>query len=209
MSVRIIVADDHAIVREGLCRLLSSEEGVDIVAQAGDGREVLRTIERCTPDIVLMDIGMPEVNGIEATRELKRVHPQVRVLILTAYEDDNLIRMARRAGADGYVLKSADRGLLLHAIGQVLSTGEHFPEELQADADASMNGSGVEELTRREREIFKLVVKGLKNKEISEELCISVKTVEKHRANLMKKLGLHSVAELVSYALKTGFMLEE
>ncbi len=208
--VRLLVADDHAIVREGLCRLLSTQPEFDVCAEAADGREaVARCIEHA-PDVVLMDIGMPGMDGIEATARIKEVCPGVRIMILTAYEDKNLVRLALKAGADGYLLKHADRGRLANAILTLMESGKWFEPDLQIGPEDEVDSDepSFDALTRREKEILSMVAAGQKNREISEKLCISVKTVEKHRANLMKKLGLHSVAELVSFALKADFLLK-
>lgn len=209
-ALRLIVADDHAIVREGLCRVLSTLPALDICAEAANGREALQLALSCRPDIVLMDIGMPDMNGIEATREIKSRAPQVRILILTAHDDRHLVRLALQAGADGYLLKNADKAMLAAAISQVMATGSYMPPDMVPEVEEHLPApEDFETLTRREREIFAMVAAGRKNREISEDLHISVKTVEKHRANLMKKLDLHSVAELVSCALRTGFLIRD
>ncbi|WP_029897161.1 response regulator [Desulfohalovibrio reitneri] len=211
-QTRILIVDDHAIVREGLCRLLASQPDLDVVAEAGDGDEAIRIARDTRLDIVLMDIGMPQVNGIDATRTIKGDSDEPpKVLILTAHEDRNLLRLALAAGADGYLLKNSNKDKLAGAIRDLLSQGVYFEPELDPDGPGSAAGlpgpTEFSNLTKREREIFSLVAQGLKNREISEQLHISIKTVEKHRANLMRKLGLHSVAELVSCALKAGFLM--
>jgi len=208
--VRLLVADDHAIVREGLCRLLASHPGFKILGEAGDGREAVSKCLELQPDVALMDLGMPGMDGIEATARIKESCPAVKIMILTAYEDKNLVRLALKAGADGYLLKNADRGRLSEAILALMERGRWFEPDLEIEPDdeAGEDESSFDALTRREKEILSMVAAGQKNKDISEKLCISVKTVEKHRANLMKKLGFHSVAELVSFALKTDFLLK-
>jgi len=208
--VRLLVADDHAIVREGLCRLLASQPGFKILGEAGDGREAVAKCMELQPDVVLMDLGMPGMDGIEATARIKESYPAVKIMILTAYEDKNLVRLALKAGADGYLLKNADRGRLSEAILALMERGRWFEPDLEIESEdeAGEDESSFDALTRREKEILSMVAAGQKNKDISEKLCISVKTVEKHRANLMKKLGFHSVAELVSFALKTDFLLK-
>ncbi|EPR44701.1 two component transcriptional regulator, LuxR family [Desulfovibrio sp. X2] len=207
---RLLVADDHAIVREGLCRLLATHPGFCICGEASDGRTAVEKSAELSPDVVLMDIGMPGMDGIEATSRIKDACPGTRILILTAYEDKNLVRLALKAGADGYLLKNADRDKLAQAINAVLDEGRYFEPDLHITPlpdDGEDEDGQFAVLTRREKEILALVAGGLKNREISDKLCISVKTVEKHRANLMKKLDLHSVAELVSFALKADFLL--
>lgn len=207
-TVRLLVADDHAIVREGLCRLLATHPEFEIRGEAGDGREAVEKCLEIVPDVVLMDIGMPGMDGIEATARIKELCPSVRIMILTAYEDKNLVRLALKAGADGYLLKHADRGRLAEAIRTLMAKGRWFEPDMEIEDGDDEDESHFDALTRREKEILSMVAAGHKNRDISDKLCISVKTVEKHRANLMKKLGFHSVAELVSFALKTDFMLK-
>ncbi len=206
--ITLIIADDHALLREGIVRLLSSQDGLMISAEAGDGREAVTKALDLRPDIVLMDIGMPGINGIEATRRIKQAAPQIKILVLTAHEDRHFVDLALKAGADGYLLKNSDKNRLTEAIHAVMREGVYMAPEMLQDNDVTVGPSqeDIQQLTRREREIFTLVARGMKNREVSEDLCISIKTVEKHRANLMKKLGLHSVAELVSCALRTSFI---
>jgi RNA polymerase sigma factor (sigma-70 family) len=207
--ITLLIADDHAVVREGLVRLLSSQEGLVIASEAGNGKEAVLKAVEMRPDIVLMDLGMPVVNGIEATRQIKQEAPWVRILVLTAHEDKHFVDLALKAGADGYLLKNSDKYRLTRAIHAVMNDGVYMAPEMLRDNEVNVDSpstEAIDKLTRREREVFNLVARGMKNREISDELCISVKTVEKHRANLMKKLGLHSVAELVSCALRTSFI---
>lgn len=203
----LIIADDHALVREGLIRLLASFDNLVVSAEAGDGYEAVAKALDMRPDIVLMDLGMPELNGIEATKRIKQTAPQIKILVLTAHEDKHFIDLALKAGADGYLLKNSDKKRLSEALRAVMRDGFYMAPEMLQDKNVNMDipsAEDIQRLTKREREIFDLVAQGMKNREISEALCISIKTVEKHRANLMKKLGLHSVAELVSCALRTA-----
>lgn len=208
-TVRLLVVDDHAIVREGLCRLLGTLPGFAVCGEAADGREAVARCVELAPDVVLMDIGMPGMDGIEATARIKEACPAARIMILTAYEDKNLVRLALKAGADGYLLKHTDRDRLAQAILTLMEHGSWFEPELGIGEEDVPSGDDAHfnALTRREREILAMVAAGSKNKDVAEALCISVKTVEKHRANMMKKLGFHSVAELVAFALKTDFRL--
>lgn len=206
--IRLLVADDHAIVRDGLGRLLVSQPGVEVCGEAADGAEAVARCLELAPDIVLMDIAMPGMDGIEATARIKEARPDTRILILTAHEDRKLVRLAMKAGADGYLLKNADRARLAQAIETLMHDGTVLEPDLcieSGDAPCGKDDSRFAALTRREREILSMAAEGMRNREIADRLCISVKTVEKHRANLMKKLGLHSVAELVSFALKADF----
>lgn len=208
-TVRLLVVDDHAIVREGLCRLLGTLPDFVVCGEAADGREAVARCVELAPDVVLMDIGMPGMDGIEATARIKEACPTARIMILTAYEDKNLVRLALKAGADGYLLKHTDRDRLAQAILALMEHGSWFEPELGIGGEDVPSGEEghFNALTRREREILAMVAAGSKNKDVAESLCISVKTVEKHRANMMKKLGFHSVAELVAFALKTDFRL--
>lgn len=206
--IRLFVADDHAIVRDGLGRLLAAQPGVVVCGEAADGAEAVARCLELAPDIVLMDIGMPGMDGIEATARIKESRPDTKILILTAHEDRNLVRLAMKAGASGYLLKNADRARLAQAIEVLMHDGAFLETDLcieAGDAPCEKDDSRFAALTKREREILAMAAEGMRNREIADRLCISVKTVEKHRANLMKKLGLHSVAELVSFALKADF----
>lgn len=207
--IRLLVADDHAIVRDGLGRLLASQPGVEVCGEAADGAQAVARCLDLDPDIVLMDIGMPGMDGIEATARIKEARPETRILILTAHEDRNLVRLAMKAGASGYLLKNADRGRLAQAIETLMQDGAFLEPDLcieAGDVPCEKADNRFAALTKREREILAMAAEGMRNREIADRLCISVKTVEKHRANLMKKLGLHSVAELVSFALKADFL---
>ncbi len=208
--VRILVADDHEVVRRGLRTLLEAQPDLQVCAEAATGREAVEKAKECKPDLVVMDIGMPELNGLEATRKVLRVLPQTEVLILTMHESEQVVREVLAAGARGYVLKSdAARDL----VTAVKALRQHKPFFTSRVAELVLKGylSGVQagdeepslpSLTPREREIVQLLAEGKSNKEVAVALAISVKTVEAHRANIMRKLNLHSISELVHYAIR-------
>jgi two-component system response regulator NreC len=209
---RIVIAEDHTILREGLRSLLSSEPELRVVGEAKDGREAIRRVEQLEPDLILMDLSMPRMNGVEAIREIKNRIPETRVLALTVHKAEEFVLEVLQAGADGYVLKDASSRELVMAIRSVLGGQRYLsPAVSQLVIEGYLAGRQTYEspwdtLTKREREILKLIAEGHKNKEIADYLCISVKTVEKHRANLMKKLDLHSAAALTAYAMERGLI---
>jgi len=213
---RIVLAEDHTIIRDGLRSLLSLEPGFEIVGEAADGREAVECVERLAPDLVLMDLSMPRMDGLEAIKHLKRQCPDTKILVLTVHKNEEYILATFRAGVDGYALKYVSHTELVSAIQTVLR-GEPYlsPAVSQVVLDGYLKGtqalqptSSWDTLTSREREVLKLVAEGYKNKEIADLLCISVKTAATHRANLMKKLDLHSVAALISYAMERGLVNE-
>ncbi len=210
----VIIAEDHTILREGLKSLLSSNPDFEIVAEAGDGREAIRQVEKFKPDLILTDLSMPKMNGMEAIREFKKRSPRTKILVLTVHDAEEYILETFKAGADGYVLKDSTHHELVMAIKNVL-TGKSYlsPGIAETVLEGYLEGrktlkprSSWETLTRREREILKLIAEGYKNKEISRELSISVKTVEKHRANIMTKLNLHTATGLTALAFEKGLV---
>lgn len=220
MSIRVLLVDDHAILREGIRFLLSASGEIEIVGEAGDGIEALELAENLNPDAVLMDIAMPRMNGIEATKELKKRYPDLPVVILSMYDSEEYILPILKAGASGYVLKKAAGQELVSAIkaavsGQVIldpsvaktvvdsiGTGQPGRERTAGAAHPALG-----QLTEREKEVLILVARGLTNQQICEKLFISIKTVQAHRANLMDKLDLHDAVELTKFAIKTGLVL--
>lgn len=211
---KIVIAEDHTILREGLRALLSSQEDLEVVGEAGDGREAIRQVEKLTPDLILMDLSMPKMNGIEAIREIRRRVPETRILALTVHKAEEFILEVLQSGADGYIPKDASSNELMMAIKSILlgkrylspSVSNFVIEGYLESKRISEPTTPWDKLTKREREILKLIAEGHKNKEIADYLCISVKTVEKHRANLMKKLDLHSAAALTAYAMERGLV---
>ncbi len=206
MPIRVLVADDHAVVRAGLRALLSGEKGMELVGEATGGEEALSLARSLVPDVVVMDFSMPDLDGIEATRKIKVDLPGTKVLILTVHEDEALLREAIRAGASGYIIKHAAESELISAIHTV-QLGDIYvhPKMITAlfkepAAQSEPTIAPTEVLTLREMDVLRLIVQGYTNRQIAEELKLSVRTVEGYRANLTEKLGLHSRAELVRYA---------
>jgi DNA-binding NarL/FixJ family response regulator len=213
-KIRVLVVDDHTILRVGLRMMLNAQPDIEVVGEASDGNEAVTEALRLSPDVILMDIAMPDCNGIEATRQVKRVLPETRVLVLTMHENEEYLFQTLRAGASGYILKEAADTELITAI-RAVSSGRFY---LSPSAQSIMVGdylqrvrSGEEHdsysaLTEREREILKLVAEGYTNNQIAERLTISPKTVDTHRTHIMDKLNLHSRAELVKYAMRRGLL---
>jgi len=216
-KVRIVIAEDHTILREGLRSLLSSHPSFEIVGEAEDGREAIRCVEKFKPDLILTDLSMPKMNGMEAIKEIKRESPATKVLVLTVHKAEEYILATFRAGADGYILKDSTHSELVMAVKKVLDGKRYIsPEISEKVIEGYLEGKKTlksrtswETLTQREREILKLIAEGYKNKEIADDLCISVKTVEKHRANLMEKLDLHNIQALTAFAIERGLVSRE
>jgi DNA-binding NarL/FixJ family response regulator len=213
-AVRIVIADDHEVVRKGLRSLLEEQHDLEIVGEASNGREAVDKVTVLKPDVVVLDIGMPELNGLEATRQIVKATPRTEVLILTVFETEEVIREVLRAGARGYVLKSDAGRLLVSAIEAVSAHKPFFTSRvselvlagfLSGESRPENDSSGLP-LTPREREVLQLLAEGKTNKEVAAALGIGLKTVETHRMNLMSKLGLHSVVDLVRYAIRNGIV---
>ena len=208
-TIRILLADDHTILRDGIRSLLEDEPDMDVVGEAEDGHSAVKMVAQLAPEVVVMDIAMPLLNGIEATRQIKRNHPQVKVLILSMHENEEYIRQVLASGAMGYILKDAAARELLGAIRAV-----HRGEAVLSPAITRLviedylrwgepQPAPVSDgLSAREREVLQLIAEGYTNKQIGEILCISVKTVQAHRNNLMQKLDLHDRGELIKYAIQ-------
>ena len=211
---RIIIAEDYAIVREGLKALIDSYPDFEVVGEAEDGKQAIEYVEQLKPDLVLMDLSMPKTSGMTAIQEIKTRFPEVKVLALTVHKTDGYVRRTLEAGADGYILKDSPYSELDMAIRTVLDGKPYLSPSI---SDRVIKGylMGINSarpttllatLTPRELEVLKLIAEGYKNKEISDYLNISVKTVDKHRANLMKKLDLHSASALTTLAIKEGLV---
>jgi DNA-binding NarL/FixJ family response regulator len=217
--LRILIADDHEVARRGIRSLLESHPGWEVCAEAKDGRDAVERATSMKPDLVLLDIGMPNLNGLEAARQILATSPNVAILILTMHDSDNVIREVLRAGARGFLLKS-DAGRDLVAAVEALESQKTFftPRVSQMVLDGFLNRekkrSEIEDvanpsgdlLTAREREVIQLLAEGRTSKEVAVTLNLSVKTAETHRTNLMRKLGLHSVADLTRYAVRNGIV---
>ncbi len=214
---RVIIAEDYTILREGLKALLSFHPNLDIVGEAEDGQAAVRCVDKLKPDLCLMDLSMPRMNGLEAIREIKKRSPETKILVLTVHKAEEYILAALEAGANGYVLKDATHAELTMAVTSVLD-GKHYispgiSEKLIAGYLESRKKdkprTSWDTLTQREREVLKLIAEGHKNRDIADFFCISVKTVEKHRANLMKKLDLHNIQGLTALAMEKGLLSKE
>jgi two-component system response regulator NreC len=209
---RVVIAEDHTILREGLRALLSAEPDFEVVGEAEDGQEAIRKVEKLRPDLILMDLSMPRMNGLDAIREIKKRSFASKILVLTVHKTDEYILATLQAGADGYILKDSTHAELGMAIRTVLAgkfylspgISEKVINGYLAGKKPSKTATPWDTLTARERGILKLIAEGYKNKDIAEYLCISVKTVEKHRANLMQKLDLHSISALTALAIEKG-----
>jgi len=208
----VLVADDHGIVREGLRRLLESEPDLEVVGEAGDGREVLAQVELYQPDAVVLDITMPKLGGLETLERLRAKHPGVKAILLSVHSDSPFIQSAISLGADGYVLKNGRADEIVTAVREVMAGGSYFSpivakeivEQLRTPQKAEAEPFTL--LSGREREVLHLIADGLSAKEIAVELEISTKTVEAHRTSLMRKLGVRKATELVRYALRHGLI---
>ena len=212
--IRILLADDHPVVRDGLRALLEREPDMTIVAEAADGREAVRLAEEQSPDVAIMDLAMPIMNGIEATRRIVATHPRTAVVILSMHQDESYVLGSLNAGAKGYLLKDSMRKEVIEAI-RAVSQGRSFLTRkvsamLQEDYISQLRRRGLEDsyelLTDREREVLQLVAEGRTNKEVASALNISVTTVETHRTHILRKLDLHSIPELILYAVRKGII---
>lgn len=211
---RILIVEDHTLLRAGLRALLTQEPDVEIVGEASNGRDAVQSIGTLRPHLVLMDLSMPGMNGIEAIRDIKRRYPETRVLVLTIHKADEYIHESLRAGADGYLLKDATHDELRVAIRSVLSGKPYLSPDIAGKIINGYLGAGNppgpscawDSLTHREREVLKLVAEGHPNKYIANYFFLSIKTIEKHRSNLMKKLDLHNASTLTAYAIEKGLV---
>ena len=210
-GVRILVVDDHELVRRGLRYVVSSREGWEVCGEASDGRTALKLARKLRPDVIVMDLAMPEMNGLESTRQIVKELPGTEVLILTMYDSEQLMHEVLKAGARGFVLKSDGAGSIAEAIYHLRRHKPFFTSRaadvmlksyLEPDATAAGRTATPESLTPREREVVQLIAEGKSSKEVAGTLGISVKTAETHRANLMRKLDVHSVSEIVRYAIR-------
>jgi len=215
-KLRILLADDHKIVRHGLRLLIDGQPDMQVVGEAANGKEVLVLVPEIKPDVVVMDLSMPELNGLQATKWLKARFPEIKVVALTGNEDESYLRQLSKAGAVGYVLKRSATDELVKAIGIVAKGGMHFEVSLACKALAQqMTGSqpgtesGNGDLTEREREVLLMLAWGYINKEIAGQLGLSIKTVETYKGRVAEKLGLQSRTEMVQYALRQGWLSED
>jgi DNA-binding NarL/FixJ family response regulator len=218
MKVRILIADDHEVVRRGLCTLLQAHEGWEICGEATDGRAAVEKAKQLKPDVVILDIGMPSLNGLAATRQLLQQDPQCKVIVLTITDSDQVIREALDAGARGFVLKSDAARDLVTAVEALQRNRMFFTPRVNDMVLAGFLGRGTNggsaatalpqlpQLTPREREVIQLLAEGKSSKEVASLLNLSTKTAETHRSNIMRKLGFHSIRDLVVYAVKNNII---
>ena len=211
---RVLIVEDHTLLRAGLCALLSMDPDIEIVGEADNGRDAVSAVVALEPHVVLTDISMPGMNGLEAIVDIKRRFPQIKILVITIHKTEEYIHEALRAGADGYILKDASHDELRVAMRSILNGKTYLSPDISAKVINGFLGVGKGEgtsgpwdtLTHREREILKLVAEGNPNRSIADFLCLSVKTVEKHRSNLMRKLDLHNASSLTAYAIEKGLL---
>jgi DNA-binding NarL/FixJ family response regulator len=215
MPIRILLADDHEVVRDGVRALLEKQADMAVVGEAADGRQAAQLADDLDPDVIVMDVGMPNLNGIDATRRILAAHPQIGVVMLSMHQDESYVLRSLKAGAKGYLLKESLRSDILEAI-RAVSQGRSFltrkiSRMMQEDYIQEMEQRGLEDsyelLTDREREVLQLAAEGKPNKEIAGALNISLTTVETHRTHILQKLGLHSVPELILYAVRKGIIV--
>ncbi len=206
-TIKILLADDHTIVRQGLKLILSSQSDLQVIGEAANGREVVELAEKLRPDLVLLDVAMPEINGIEATRRMMEANPRLRILVLSMHKEAVYVREILKAGARGYLLKDVIDTELLNAVRSV-ARGDGYISPAVSGALLSDYRQNVTDpadlLTKREREVLQLIAEGKTNKEVATKLNLSVYTVDSHRGKIMEKLNLHSTGELVRFAIKHG-----
>ncbi len=214
-AIRILLVDDHAVIRQALRMLLESQPELEVVADVENGREAVQAVERLAPDVVLMDVVMPGLNGLEATRQIRRSAPATRVVMLSGFVDEDQLLDSIRAGASGYIIKRSDVSELVLAIQTVHRGNSYFSSALSEGFDLaevlyqakrSDQRSGVETLTSREREVLQLIAEGYTNQGVANELYISVKTVEAHKAHIMAKLHARNRTDLIRYAIRKGIV---
>ena len=215
-KTKVVIVEDHKLFREGLKSLLSDKDDLVVVGEAGDGIEAIRAVKKCRPDLLLLDLSMPKMNGISVMKEIKSQFPEIKIMALTIHESDQYVLEAFEAGADGYCLKDAGRNELMVAVDSVVQGKRYISPSISDNVlEGYMTGrkklkskTTWDTITQREREVLKLLGEGYQNKEISDMLHISVKTVEKHRANIMNKLDLHNAAALTAFAIEHGLVTQ-
>ncbi len=216
-KIKVLIVDDHAIVREGLRNLLQAQEDIEVIGEAVDGSEAISKTESLKPDVVLMDITMPGIGGLEATRQIKELHPEVKILVLTMHESDEYFFKMLSAGASGYFVKGGSSAELVSALravwrGDVFlypTMAKRLLNDYLKRAETGDEKESLDGLTQREREILKLIAEGRTNQEVADLLVLSPTTVQTHRAHIMAKLGLRNHTELIKYALRQGLITLE
>lgn len=200
----ILIVEDHTLLRHGLVDMILSDPSLEVIGEVDNGRDAIKQAQILKPDLILMDLNLPIMNGTEALSEIKRANSDIKIMVLTVHKADEYIRDTLRSGADGYLLKNATRDEFMLAVHTVLEGGSYVSEEIASNFNGINNNSVAdwEKLSNREREVLKLVAEGYTNKQIANFMAISIKTVEKHRSNLMTKLSLHNSAALTAYAIE-------
>lgn len=213
-KIRVLICDDHTILREGIRLLLNAQPDIEVVGEASDGRDAVTQARTLKPDVILMDIAMPSLNGLEATKQIHRDDPNARVLVLTMYESDEYVAQMLEAGATGYVLKKVAGSELVYAI-RAVHQGEAFlypsitkrlVEDYLRRIETGQERTSLDSLTEREREILQLIAEGHTSKDIADMLSLSIRTVQNHRAHVMQKLGIHDRGDLIKYAIQKGII---
>ena len=214
-KLRILLADDHETVREGLRLIIGAQPDMEIVCEVGDGHAAVEEATKHQPDVVVMDVSMPKLNGLKATQRLKECCPEIKVLALTRHKDDGYLQQILRAGASGYVLKQSPSVELLHAIRSIAAGGKYLDPAVAGkvmgayvDQQVTSRGGPPVNVSEREEEVLRMIAWGYSNKEIAAQLGLSVKTVEVHKANAMKKLGMQSRIDIVRYSVLQGWLEE-
>lgn len=213
-KVRVLIAEDHETVREGLKLILNGQSDIEVVGEASNGQAAIEQAKHLKPDLVLMDVSMPRMNGLKATQKLKETFPGIHVLILTRHKDDGYFQQLLRAGASGYVLKQSASSELLHAIRSIAAGGKYLDPAVagkvmgtfKVKPSTTFDLSRMESLSEREAEVLRLISLGYSNKDIAAQLDLSIKTIEAHKSNGMKKLGMHSRIDIVRYAVLQGWL---
>jgi len=214
-KIRVLLADDHTVVRQGLRVLLEAESDITVVGEAETGRQAVQLARKLAPDVIVMDIAMPNLNGLEATRQITREVPATRLLVLSSYNDDEYVHQVTEAGASGYLLKQTAATDLIKAVREARKGNAFFSPAIsrrlvERYREAFLQGAPARKrtdlLTSREAEVLQLIAEGRANKQIAAELCISIKTVEKHRQQVMNKLNIHDIAGLTRYAISRGII---
>lgn len=213
---RILIADDHTILRAGVRSLLDMVPNFEVIGEVDNGKDAMLYAGQLKPDVILSDLSMPKTNGTDAIQRIKSRYPEIKILVLTVHKTEEYIHAALKAGADGYVLKDDTSEELINAINNILDGKTHLSPSIcsnvvlgyLSDSDKKSISPRTDQLTTREREVMKLIAEGYRNKDVAEYLSISLKTVEKHRSNMMKKLNLHSASSITSFAIKNGITTE-
>ena len=213
-QITILLADDHTIVRQGLAKIIDTESDFKVIGEATNGREAVRLVEKLKPDAVIMDIGMPQLNGVEATRQIKKSHPEIKIIILSMHSNERFISELLSLGASGYLLKDSSGSDIIKAIEAAINGKTYLSPTIShhvVEDYLSLKGKSTQEdlysqLTNREREVFQLIAEGRSVKEIADLLCISPNTAKNHRTNIMEKLKMDNISQLIQYAIRLGLV---